>query len=171
MVRKQVAALVLAVVMMVVAAGGFTGISFAQDEVSPLSRALGQAKLFSGLSETERAALEPAASLRHGRKGEHIIQQGKPSGAMFVILQGRAEVRIDGKVLVTLPAQALVGEIEFLDGLAATADVILLEETDLLALNNKALAELMERQPRLGYLLMGEIARIEANRLRETPCK
>jgi signal-transduction protein with cAMP-binding, CBS, and nucleotidyltransferase domain len=173
MARSGAAGLVLRVLvlMMGVAMVGFSGISFAEEAASTLSRALGQAKLFEKLTETERAALESAASLRHGRKGERIIQQGQSSGSMFVILGSRAEVRVNGKVAVTLPVQALVGEIEFLDGLAATADVILLEESDLIVLNNKALAELMERQPRLGYLLMSEIARIEAKRLRKSTVK
>ena len=171
MVRQGMSGLVLGMVITVLAVGGFYGNSPAEDKGSPLSRALDQAKLFRGLTETERTTLASVASLRHGRKGEHIIQQGKFSGAMFIILQSRSEVRINGKTVVTLPVEALVGEIEFLDGLAATADVILLEKTDLIALNNKALAELMERQPRLGYLLMGEIARIEAKRLRKTSLK
>lgn len=162
MVKRVMAGLVLAIVVVV----GFFGISSAEDGVSALSEALGQAKLFSGLTEAERTALESAATLRHGRERERIIEQGKSSARMFIILKSRAEVRINGKRLVTLPVQALVGEIEFLDGPPATADVVLLGETDLIELNNAALTELMERQPRLGYVLMGEIARIEARRLR-----
>ncbi len=162
MVKRSIAGLVLAIVLAV----GFSGISSAEDEVSALSKALRQAKLFSGLTEADRTALESAATLRHGRERERIIEQGKSSGRMFIILQSRADVRINGKPVVTLPVQALVGEIEFLDGPPATADVVLLGDTDLIVLNNAALTEIMERQPRLGYVLMSEIARIEARRLR-----
>jgi CRP/FNR family transcriptional regulator, cyclic AMP receptor protein len=163
MVKRSIAGLVLAIVLAVV---GFSGISSAEDEVSALSKALRQAKLLSGLTEADRTALESAATLRHGRERERIIEQGKSSGRMFIILQSRADVRINGKPVVTLPVQALVGEIEFLDGPPATADVVLLGDTDLIVLNNAALTEIMERQPRLGYVIMSEIARIEARRLR-----
>jgi len=171
MVRKAMAVLVLAVAIVAVGFGGFVGISSAEDKVSALSKALRRAKLFSGLNEAERVALESAATLRHGKEGERIIEQGKSSGRMFIILQSQAEVRINGRLVATLSVQALVGEIEFLDRLPATADVVLLEDTDLIELNNAALTGLMERQPRLGYVLMSEIAGIEARRLRKTSRK
>jgi len=55
--------------------------------------------------------------------------------------------------------------------LPAYADVILLKETDLIELHNATLTVLMENQPRLGYVLMREIARIEARRLRDNTAK
>src|SRR5689334_7478701 len=70
---------------------------------SELSRAIGQAKLFAGLTGEEKAALEAAASLRHGKKGERIIEQGKSSGKMFIVLEGQSEVRVNGKPVATLP--------------------------------------------------------------------
>jgi len=89
-------------------------------------------------------------------------------GSMFIVLGSEVEVRVDGKRILTLSGQPLVGEIEFLDELPTTADVLLLKETDLIELNNVALTGLMEKQPRLGYVLMREIAKIEAQRLRKT---
>ena len=147
--------------------------SFAADEANPLalSKALSQAKLFAGLTDVERDALTAAATLRRGKAGEQIIRQGKVLDRMFIILEGQAEVWVNGKHVATLSGQPLVGEIEFLDMLPATADVLLLQETDLIELNYAALTGLMEKQPRLGYVLMREIARIEARRLRETAPK
>ena len=142
--------------------------SFATDDANnfALSKALGQVKLFAELTDVERDALKAAATLRRGKSGERIIQQGKAMGRMFIIMEGQAEVRVNGKHIVTLSGQTLVGEIEFLDKLPASADVFLLKDTDLIELNYIALTDLMEKQPRLGYVLMGEIARIEARRLR-----
>ncbi len=57
------------------------------------------------------------------------------------------------------------------DMLPAYADVILLKETDLIELHNATLTVLMENQPRLGYVLMREIARIEVRRLRDNTAK
>jgi len=85
---------------------------------------------------------------------------------MFIVLEGQAEVRVNGKPVATLPEQSLVGEVEFLDALPASADVVVLKETRLIELNNAALTGLMKKRPRLGYVLMSEIARIEGQRLR-----
>ena len=158
--------LFLAVV--VVMLGTFAVNSFAADKAKPLelSKALDQAKLFAGLTDKERAALESAATLRHCKEGERIIEQGKTLDRMYIVLEGQAEVRVNGKLVATLPEQSLVGEIEFLDSLPASADVIVLKETRLIELKNAALTSLMKKQPRLGYVLMSEIARIEGQRLR-----
>ena len=90
---------------------------------------------------------------------------------MFVILEGQAEVRVNGIFVTSFPGQALVGEIEFLDKLPARADVVILKETYLIELNNAALTSLMKKQPRMGYVLMSEIARIEGVRLRAMDVK
>ncbi len=147
--------------------------SFAADEdrALALSKALSQARLLASLTEAEKDALKAAATLRRGKAGELIIQQGRALDRMFIILEGQAEVRVNGKLFVTLSGQPLVGEIEFLDMLPASADVLLLKDTDLIELNYSALTGLMEKQPRLGYVLMREIAKIESRRLRDTSTK
>ena len=160
--------LFFAMVVVVMVFGNFGTHSFAAEKAkaSELSKALGQAKLFAGLSNKQRTALKSVATLRHCKEGERIIEQGKPLDKMFIFLEGQAEVRVNGKVVATLPEQSLVGEVEFLDRLPASADVIILKETRLIELNNSALSGLMKKQPRLGYALMSEIARIEGQRLR-----
>ena len=167
---KPLGRFVWAVVVML---GYFAVNSFAADDGKALllSKALGQVKLFAGLTEAERDALKGVATLRRGTAGERIIEQGKIQDKMYIILEGEGEVRVNGKHIVTLYGKDLVGEIEFLDMLPACADVILLKETNLIELNNAALTGLMENQPRLGYVLMSEIARIEARRLRDNTAK
>ncbi len=155
-------------VVIVVVLVAISGSPYAADKAnqSELSKAINRAKLFAGLTGKEKVALESAATFRIGKKGERIIEQGKPTGRMFIVLEGQAEVKINGKLVATLPGQSLVGEIEFLDKLPASADVVISKDTQLIELNNAALGGLMDKQSRLGYVLMSEIARIEAGRLR-----
>jgi CRP/FNR family transcriptional regulator, cyclic AMP receptor protein len=133
---------------------------------SALSKALVQVNLFTGLTDAERDALKTAVTLRHTKAGERIIEQGTTQDRMFIILDGQTEIRINGQLIVTYSGQSLVGELEFLDPSPACADVLILQETDLIELNYAALTGLMEIQPRLGHVLMREFARIEAQRLR-----
>lgn len=165
MINRSITCLILAFVVVL---GIFAGNSFATDGVKPLelSTAMGQVKLFAGLTEEEKAALKMAATLRHCQEGERIIEQGKSLERMFIILKGQAGVKVNGKLVATLQEQSLVGEIEFLDMLPASANVTLLKESYVIELNNAALKSLMNKQPRIGYILMSEIARIEAQRLR-----
>jgi len=82
------------------------------------------------------------------------------------MMEGKAEVLINQKQIFTFSGQNLFGEIEFLDMLPASADVTLFQDTDLIELDQSALTSLMENQPRLGYVLMKEIAKIESQCLR-----
>jgi len=166
MVRQRIKGGVWIMVFMLF--GVFVCDCFASDGLQSLSlsQAMARVDLFSELTELERDSLKDVATLRRGKSGEQIIQQGKTLDKMFILLEGRAEVRVNHMVVVTHPGQTLVGEIEFLDTLPASADVFLLEETDLIELNYKALTHLMEKQPRLGYLIMRKIAQITALRLR-----
>ena len=173
MVTGSVGRWFLAVMVVAVVLGSFLGNSFAADKTkaSDLSKALGQVKLFAGLTDKERDALKSAATLRHCKEGDRIIKAGTSLDKMFIVLGSQAEVRVNGKLMATLPEQSLVGELEFLDVLPATADVVILKETDLIELNNAALRDLMKKQPRLGYVVMSEIARIEGQRLRAMDMK
>jgi CRP/FNR family transcriptional regulator, cyclic AMP receptor protein len=156
-------------VILFMAFGGLSSNSFASDNARTveLSKALAQVKLFAGMTDAERDALKSAAVLRHGKAGERIIEQGKKLDRMFVILNGQAEIRINGKRIVNLSGQSLVGEIEFLDSLPASADVVLLGDADLIELPYAAFSSLMEKQPRLGYVVMREIAKVEGQKIRE----
>ena len=166
MVRKRIKWGAIIIMLFSVSIGN----CFASGGLKPLSlsQALSRADLFSELTKAQRDSLKAAATLRTGKSGEQIIQQGKAGDKMFILLGGRAEVRVNHIFVATISGQTLVGEIAFLDSLPASADVFLIEETDLIELNYKALTHLMEKQPRMGYLIMRKIAQITARRLRNT---
>ena len=140
----------------------------AQDHGISLPAALNRAAIFSTLTDDERQLLETAATLKKGAKGEQIIFQDTAMKQMVILLDGHASVRVNGKQVAELFGEILLGEIEFLDGPAASADVFLLSDTDYIALDNALLKKIMDNHPRLGYRVILEIARIEAQRLRRT---
>ncbi len=162
---------VCAVVVVMFGCVGGCSLASHEGKSLTLSEALSQVELFAGLTEAERDVLKTSAALRQGKEGEVIIRQGEALDSMFIVLGGEVEVRVDGKRFVTLSGQPLVGEIEFLDKLPASADVVLLKKSNIIELNNVALSGLMEKNPRLGYVLMREFAKIEAQRLRTTTQK
>lgn len=154
--------------VMVIAFGILGGNSFAADDAGgmALSKALAQVRIFKGLTDAERDALKPAVLLRQGKTGERIIEQNKPLNRMFFVMDGKCEVWVTGKLITTLSGQLLFGEVEFLDNLPGSADVVLRQDADVIELNNAALNNLMETNPRIGHVIMREIAQITAQRLR-----
>ena len=140
----------------------------AQDHRISLPAALDRVAIFSTLTDAEKQVLETAAALKQGKKGEQIIFQDTAMEQMVILLDGHASVQVNGKQVAELFGEILLGEIEFLDGPAASADVFLLSDTDYIALDNALLEKIMDDHPRLGYRVILEIARIEAQRLRRT---
>jgi len=155
-------------VVFVVVSWLFSINAFAEERIKPLdlSAAISHTSLFTGLTEKEKDLLKLVATLQLYREGERIVEHGQTLDRLFVIIDGQAGVMVDGKLVATLPEQSLVGELEFLDMLPAIAEVTLLKETYVIELNNNQLRILMNKHPQIGYKLMSEIAKIEAQRLR-----
>lgn len=133
-----------------------------------LSDALARVKIFAELTDAERNTLKSAAALRRAKAGERIIEKGQALEKMFIVMEGQTEVWVNGSLVATVSGQSVSGEAEFLNKLPAFADVIIQKETGLIELNNAALADIMAKHPRIGYVLMREMAVIEALRLRDT---
>ena len=144
--------------------------SGAEDNLSKASivSALQQVPVFSRLDNSQLEKLSEAAELSQFHKGDKIIEQGKRTGRLFIVLGSEVQIRIGGALIVVLPKNALVGEIEFLEDVPASADVILNRNSRVIAIAHKALRGVMDANPGIGYILMDEIARMLANRLRMT---
>lgn len=144
-------------------------LSLAAEAADPaLAKALSRVKIFADLNSAEKDALKSAATVRHRKAGEILTRQGMVLDKMFIVLDGQAEVRVSGKLITTLSGQFIVGEAEYLDSLPVFADVALLKEADVVELKYVTLTALMAKQPRIGYVIMREIAKIEGKRLRDT---
>lgn len=142
--------------------------SRAEDNPSKASivSALQQVPVFARLDNSQLRKLSKAVEVSRLQKGDKIIEQGKRTGRLLVVLDSEVQVRIGGALVVVLPANALVGEIEFLADVPASADVVLNGNSRVIAIAHKALRDVMDGDPRIGYILMDAIARMEANRLR-----
>jgi ketosteroid isomerase-like protein len=135
---------------------------------SPLFKALSQVEIFSGLTAIEREELKSAARLRPAIAEEWITRKGQEPEKMFIVMDAKAEVWVNNNLVTTLTGQSLIGETEFLNGRPMFAEVLIKEDTDIIELNNDALVKFMEKNPRAGYVIMKELAVIEAVRLRDT---
>ena len=97
--------------------------------------------IFSALSAHQLAQLADAVTKRRVKRGELIVEQGKKSNALFILLSGRARVvMIDRRarevILDVLSAGDYVGEISLIDGKSHTANVQAEVQCDLLVLGH-----------------------------------
>ena len=106
--------------------------------------------LFSSLTDSERAVIAEAATLRTCRRGERIVGQGEAGDAFFVVVKGRVSVSVsspDGRevVLSTLGEGEHFGEMALLEDAPRSASVTTTERTEILTLTRSAFFSLLRR--------------------------
>jgi CRP-like cAMP-binding protein len=131
-----------------------------------LVAALRQVPVFQRLDENQLRNVASAAEVAERQAGDLIVEQGKRTGKMAIVLDSEIRIRIDGETMRVLPPNSLVGEIEFLEDVTASADVVLVGKSRVILLEHRRFQKVMDADPSLGYRVMAEIARLEANRLR-----
>ena len=90
----------------------------------PKIEALKQVPLFSHCSLKELEFLATRTDEVAAPAGHQLTSQGRPGNAFYLLLDGEAEVTIDGKHRRTLSPGDFLGEISMLDLGPATATVV-----------------------------------------------
>lgn len=95
--------------------------------------------LFAALDSAKLAELTTQAVVRHYRRGERIVEQGRSNDSLFIILSGKAHAMRTGAngralLLQVLKRGDFVGELGVIDGLAHSGSVRCLVQCDVLIL-------------------------------------
>jgi CRP-like cAMP-binding protein len=90
----------------------------------PKVEALSRVPLFSGCSRKELEFLASRTDEVDVKADHTLIKQGSPSDSFYVLLEGAANVDVDGKPRPALHAGDFFGEISMLDRGPATATVV-----------------------------------------------
>jgi CRP/FNR family cyclic AMP-dependent transcriptional regulator len=115
--------------------------------------------LFSMLTDAQAAAVSGAIVKRRYRRGEQIVEQGKKSNALFIMLTGRARViSTDGRgrevILATLQPGDYIGEMSLIDNDPHSATVQAEIQTDVLELGRLDFARCLPENNSMAYAVM-----------------
>jgi CRP/FNR family transcriptional regulator, cyclic AMP receptor protein len=136
-----------------------------QQEVSVLSAAKGGLVY---LTPNDWALIADKAVRRQFKVGELIVQQGKRTHGVYLLLKGTAAVQIPTQSgALGISAGEACGEISFLDELPATVNVIAKEEVEAYYLDRPTLQSMFELFPHLGSRFYHSLAAVLSRRLRE----
>jgi CRP/FNR family cyclic AMP-dependent transcriptional regulator len=116
------------------------------------------------LTANDWALIADKAIRRKFKAGEKIVEQGKRTHGIYVLLAGTASVQIPPPREIG-PGEAC-GEISFIDELPATADVVTKEPVDAYFLEHGTLQSTFELFPHLGSRFYHSLAGILTRRLR-----
>jgi cAMP-dependent protein kinase regulator len=109
--------------------------------------------LFAPFSELERVALTSRFRFLEVAKTVRLVEQGKKSAGLFILLAGEAAAVADGTPVAHIQAGDVFGEISLLAGQLATATVVTLERSFVLQLPRSDFSEVIMTHPQvLEYL-------------------
>lgn len=125
-------------------------------------------KLLEGHKKGEIRRILTMGEVKTLAPDDQFITQGEASHNMVLILEGRADVVEEhtGKVLISLRTGDIVGEMGFLTGESRSASVIARSETEIFEIDQKLIALVAKRFPRIGNKLFFNISQILSQRLK-----
>lgn len=146
------------------------------DRIDPddrLSVELYQVPLFAGVSRSEIQAVLDACKMQTFLIGDEIFSEGDEGDSLWIIEAGHVEVfkTIKGsvdRVLDSFNPGQVFGEMSFLDRSRRSASARATEPTHVSMLERSAFDKVAERHPRVAAIFYAGLARVVAERLRET---
>lgn len=120
--------------------------------------------LFSMLTTSQAASVAQAVVKRRFKRGEMIVEQGKKSNALTIILTGRARViSTDARgrevILASMSAGDYVGEMSLIDDEPHSASVCAEIQTDVLVLNRMEFARCLPEADSMAYAVLRGLVR------------
>src|ERR1051325_4187927 len=122
-------------------------------DAAPIVERLGAGDIFAPLSAEETTMLAQAASSHIFAPGETVIRAGDPGSSMFVVHNGRVAVQLSEngrpRTVATLSEGAFFGEMALFTGEPRTANIVALEETEVLEIGHHAMKLVFDANPDL----------------------
>jgi CRP-like cAMP-binding protein len=120
--------------------------------------------LFSALTPSQAESIADAIVKKRFKRAEVIVEQGKKSNALYIILTGRARVMSTdsrGKevILATLHPADYIGEMSLIDDEPHSATVRAEVQTDMLMLGRDAFARCLPENSSMSYNIMRGLVR------------
>jgi CRP-like cAMP-binding protein len=122
--------------------------------------------LFSMLTNEQAQGIADSVVKRRFRRGELVVEQGRKSNALYILLNGRARVLTSDSrgrevILAVLESGDYVGEMSLIDNEPHSATVRAEVQTDMLVLGRLEFARCLPESSSLSYgILRGLVARL-----------
>ncbi len=123
--------------------------------------------LFSALSKSDLQQVDRAADRIEVEAGRELVTEGRTGREFFLILDGTAIVRRNGRKVATLGPGQFFGELSLLDKGPRTATVVAESDMKLLVLGQREFGGLIDGVPGMAAKLLQGLA----HRLREADAR
>jgi CRP-like cAMP-binding protein len=127
---------------------------------------LSAVEIFAPLSAEETQQLAAATATHVFAPGEAVIKAGDEGASMFVVHRGRVQVLVTEngrpRTIAVLSEGDFFGEMALFTGEPRTANVVAMEETEVLEIGHDAMKYLFETNPSLAESISWTIAQRQA---------
>lgn len=120
---------------------------------------LGEVPLFSRCSKKELRTVAQSLDVREVPEGARLVRQGEAGDSFFVLIEGSAVVRRNGRKLAMLGPGDFFGELAVLDPAPRNADVIAAGPVTVGALDVRAFRSLLRSLPTMNERLLAGLSR------------
>jgi hypothetical protein len=102
------------------------------------------------------------------RPGEQVFAKGDPGDEAYIVLRGKISIQLEqaASIIAELGDGKIFGEMAFLDGAPRAAFAVAAQPSILLVIKRAAFADLVRHEPTLGMVVMRNLARDLADKLR-----
>ena len=125
--------------------------------------------IFRNLGPWQAKIVALMGELRSYRAGEPIVRTGETGDAMYVLIDGTAEVRVPMggtyRTVRTVRRGDVFGEMGLIRHHERTADVVALDDVEVMSMDERFLARVTRRYPRIALKILTNIARILSDHL------
>jgi CRP-like cAMP-binding protein len=120
--------------------------------------------LFSMLTPLQAESLVEAVSKKRFKRGEVLVEQGKKSNALYIILAGRTRVIMNDSrgrevILATLSVGDYVGEMSLIDSEPHSATVVADQQSDVLVLGRDDFLRCLSENSAMSFAVMHELVK------------
>lgn len=134
-----------------------------EDPVGERARWLGEAVLLAPLTPEERRRLAEGSRTLLYSPFETVLRAGDPGGSMFVVVQGRVEIRVptpDGTRIrvAEIGAGEVIGEMSLLTGEPRSADAVAVGEVGLIEVRRAEMKAVLDDNEALAEALACEVS-------------
>lgn len=137
-----------------------------------IMRMLKKQSFFSGLSDGQLSEVAKLSRMRRVKEGEELAKEGDAADEFYIVKTGAVSIStvVDGKPISVTEIESgrLFGWSWLISPYKWTFSAYAVEDSQLLAVQGKALREKCEEDKELGYLLIKKVAETTASRLIET---
>ncbi len=128
---------------------------------------LGEVPLFASFNKKELQKIAKASTELDVKAGKTLVEQGRVGHEFFLIVEGKASVKRNGRKVADLGPGDYFGELSLLSRLPRNADVVAEEDLKVLVLGQREFNGVLDEVPGLAHKMLATMAK----RLREADAK